>query len=82
MYNQTAVLNGLCISLLRLVADALNDLSILMNLVAPLFPDVFLIIACFASLCRVSSIECYVRVFQPGLFIHYTHHSYPMKTAP
>ncbi|XP_064393414.1 RUS family member 1-like isoform X2 [Halichondria panicea] len=36
----------------RLVADALNDLAILLNLIAPLFPGVFLFIACFASLCR------------------------------
>ncbi len=45
------------VSLLRLVADALNDLAILLNLIAPLFPGVFLFIACFASLCRVSSIQ-------------------------
>ncbi len=72
MYNQTAVLNGVCISLLRLVADALNDLSILLNLVAPLFPDIFLIIACFASLCRVSSIEYYVVYFNLGVPCLYT----------
>eukprot|EP00055_Hartaetosiga_balthica_P011748 m.54607 g.54607 ORF g.54607 m.54607 type:complete len:452 (+) comp7722_c0_seq4:54-1409(+) len=36
----------------RLVADVLNDLAMLVELISPLFPSVFFITVCFASLFR------------------------------
>ena len=61
----------LCKPLLRLMADVLNDLAILLNLIAPLFPDLFLLISCFASISRVSDsvmLPCNIRVAERVFF--------------
>ena len=51
-YSVLVMMSGLCM-ILRLVADVLNDVGIMLDLLAPMFPGVFLLIACVASLSRV-----------------------------
>lgn len=51
LHNSAPILPTLC----RLVADILNDLGTFLELLAPLFPHLFLAIVCAASISRVSS---------------------------
>lgn len=67
------ILIMLCIIIHRLVADVLNDVGIMLDLLAPLFPGIFLLIACVASLSRVCK---YITIILDGcnnlniLFFH------------
>ena len=40
----------------RLVADVLNDIGLCLELLAPLFPSIFLLIVCMASVTKVTMI--------------------------
>ena len=54
--------------LYRLVADILNDVATFLELLAPLFPTLFLYIVCVASLSKVHHIKIHSFLLQRLIF--------------